>query len=165
MKLALAHEMQQLDRAAIDQYNIPGIVLMENAGCGTVDYMLRELGSVANKSALIFVGPGNNGGDGLVIARRIHKLGGFPFIVYLVDPQKFKGDALTNYNSVTQLKLPFKVMLDAKSLENFSTDELGPEPDNKLWAIIDAVFGTGLQRPLTGHFLAAVNFMNYLSKA
>ena len=47
MKLALAHEMQQLDRVAIDQYNIPGIVLMENAGCGTVDYMLRELGSVA----------------------------------------------------------------------------------------------------------------------
>jgi len=164
MKLALAHEMQQLDRAAIDQYNIPGIVLMENAGCGTVDYMLRELGSVANKSALIVVGPGNNGGDGLVIARKIHKLGGFPFIIYLVDPKKFKGDSLINYNSVTQLKLPFKVMLDAESFENLSIDELGLEPNNNFWAIVDAVFGTGLQRSLTGHFLAAVNFMNYLSK-
>lgn len=165
MKLALAREMQQLDQAAINQHNIPGIVLMENAGLGTVNHMLRELGPVTGKAALIFAGPGNNGGDGLVIARRIHELGGFPSIVYLQDPQKFIGDAATNYNSVVQLKLPSTILLNAEKLAQLSLEDLGIPSDCKLWAIIDSIFGTGLQRPLTGHYLAVVNCINRLRKS
>ncbi|HHO48466.1 MAG TPA: bifunctional ADP-dependent NAD(P)H-hydrate dehydratase/NAD(P)H-hydrate epimerase, partial [Desulfobacteraceae bacterium] len=64
MKLATAAEMQELDRTAIEGFGIPGIVLMENAGRGTVDCMVREFGPAAGKLAPVFVGPGNNGGDG-----------------------------------------------------------------------------------------------------
>lgn len=52
---------------------------MENAGRGTVDFLCSRLGQVAGKMAPSFVGPGNNGGDGLVIARHLHQLGGLPF--------------------------------------------------------------------------------------
>jgi NAD(P)H-hydrate epimerase len=122
--------------------------------------MLQELGPATGKASIIFVGPGNNGGDGLVIARRLHQLGGFPFIVYLVDPQKLKGDAAVNYETVKELKLPFKVILDTETMICFPDKERGPTFDDPPWAIIDAVFGTGLQRPLSGHFLAAVNYIN-----
>ena len=96
MKLAMAAEMQNLDRAAIEGYGIPGIVLMENAGRGTVECMIADLGPPAGKLVPVFVGPGNNGGDGLVIARYIHQYGGIPYIITLVEPEGMKGDAAVN---------------------------------------------------------------------
>ncbi|MDH3392121.1 MAG: NAD(P)H-hydrate epimerase, partial [Desulfobulbaceae bacterium] len=165
MKLARASEMQQLDRTAIEQYQIPGIVLMENAGRGTVEYMFKKLGPVTGRSVLIFVGPGNNGGDGLVIGRRLHKLGGLPLIVYLVDPQNFKGDAATNYQSVVELNIPGRVILDADDLNSFSMEDDLHGQAKPPWAIVDAVFGTGLQRYLAGHFEAAVHCMNRIREA
>ncbi|MCL7488810.1 MAG: NAD(P)H-hydrate dehydratase [Desulfobulbaceae bacterium] len=164
MKLARAHEMQQLDRAAIDQYHIPGAVLMENAGSATVDHMLRELGPVAGRDALLFVGPGNNGGDGMVIARRLFQLGGSPFIVFLIDPQKFKGDAAVNYDTVKALNIPSRVILDADAMAGFTGEIINAIVKRPPWAIIDAIFGTGLQRPLAGHFLEAVNAINRINK-
>lgn len=162
MKLASASEMQQLDRTTIEQFQIPGIVLMENAGRGTVDYLLRTLGPVKGRSVLIFSGPGNNGGDGLVIARRLHQHGGKPFIISLVSSKKLKGDAATNYKSISELKIPFVTIQNTDTLDAFQLDL--PELTLPLWAIVDSVFGTGLQRPLTGHFEAAVNCMNRLRK-
>jgi len=76
MKIAMAAEMQQLDRLTIDAFGIPGIVLMENAGQGTVAFMERELGPCTGRTIVLFIGPGNNGGDGLVIARRVQQNGG-----------------------------------------------------------------------------------------
>lgn len=162
MRLARAREMRQLDSAAIDQYRIPGIILMENAGLGTVDYLLGILGPVSGKAVLLFIGPGNNGGDGLVIARRLHQLGGLPFIIYLVDPVKLKGDAAVNYHIVQEFKLPSRVILDAETLDHFTIEDAGSASGRGLWAIIDAVFGTGLKRPLASHFLAAVHCINRL---
>ena len=71
MKLATASAMQALDQAAIHDIGIPGIVLMENAGSGTVDRMEQTFGTVRDTSVIIFVGPGNNGGDGLAVARHL----------------------------------------------------------------------------------------------
>ena len=85
MKLPNAHEMRELDQSAINDFHIPGIVLMENAGVGTVRMMTRELGSPANSFALIFIGPGNNGGDGLVIGRHLHQKGCKPIFFFLID--------------------------------------------------------------------------------
>lgn len=162
MRLARAQEMRQLDCAAIEQYRIPGIVLMENAGLGTVDYLLKILGPVTGRPVLLFIGPGNNGGDGLVIARRLHQLGGLPFIVFLVDPLKLKGDAAVNYKKVEKLKLPSRIMVAPGPLDRFTVNDIPPAAGNPPWAVIDALFGTGLQRMLTGHFLAAVNCINRL---
>jgi ADP-dependent NAD(P)H-hydrate dehydratase / NAD(P)H-hydrate epimerase len=160
MKLASAVEMRNLDRTAIDRFGIPGIVLMENAGRGTVDCMIREFGPVDGKLAPIFVGPGNNGGDGLVIARRLHQLGGHPYIVYLVDPSGLKGDAGTNAAIVRQLNLPHRVAATDDELDAGVADIRRLGGMHRVWSVIDAIFGTGLQRPVAGHFLAAVNRIN-----
>ena len=162
MKLARAREMQDLDRTAIDRYRIPGAVLMENAGRGTVACMIRELGPVEGKLVPIFIGPGNNGGDGLVIARHIHELGGFPYIVYLVEPAGLKGDAAANSAIVRQLALPHRVAVADEDLNDAVGDLHRLRNIHPAWSLVDALFGTGLQRPLTGHFLSAVNCINEL---
>lgn len=165
MKLASASDMQQLDRKAIEQFGIPGIVLMENAGRGTVEFMLRELGSPSGKPVIIFVGPGNNGGDGLVIARKLHQLGALPHIIYLVDPAELKGDAAANCNAAQKSRIPFSILHKEDKLQSLEKDLLSLGTKQHPWAIVDAVFGTGLRRELTGHYLAAVDCINRLKKS
>ncbi|MBE0582713.1 MAG: hypothetical protein IH612_03010 [Desulfofustis sp.] len=82
MKLPGSKEMKAIDRCAIDEFGIPGIVLMENAGTGTVRLMEKHLGALKGTFALILVGPGNNGGDGLVIGRHLHQLGCEPIFFF-----------------------------------------------------------------------------------
>jgi len=163
MKLARAIEMQNLDRLAIEKYGIPGAVLMENAGRGTVDCMIREFGPVGGKLVPVFVGPGNNGGDGLVIARHVHQAGGHPFIIYLVEPGSLTGDAALNCSIVTQAELPCCTVLDGYGWEVAANKISGFRKKWPVWSLVDAVFGTGLKRPLSGHFLEAVEDINRLS--
>ena len=96
MKLPGSEEMRAIDRCAIEEYGIPGVVLMENAGAATVRLLERELKNLKNSFALIFIGPGNNGGDGLVIGRHLHQLGCEPIFFFLVNPDKLSGDAAIN---------------------------------------------------------------------
>jgi len=103
MKLANAKQMRKLDETAINDYGIPGIVLMENAGVGTVQAINETYGPFEDHTVIIIVGPGNNGGDGLVIARHILQQGGFPIVFLLVSPEKIKGDAATNLQIVQNL--------------------------------------------------------------
>lgn len=162
MKLATAAEMQCLDRTAIEEFNIPGIVLMENAGRGTVEFMVRELGPVRGRPVIIFVGPGNNGGDGLVIARHLHQLGGRPFIFFLVDPERLQGDAAGNFRIVRRLRLPMHIIAGADDLDAAAKKIAGIRVGAPVWSLVDAIFGTGLKRPLAGRFLATVNLINRL---
>jgi len=160
MKLAKASEMQELDRCAIEQYRIPGTILMENAGRGTFSFMVDELGPVTGKSAVIFVGPGNNGGDGLVIARCIIQAGGYPLIVYLVPPDKLRGDAAHNQKIAEKSAPASLVVAKEEDIEVAYRDILKFMTGSPPWSIVDAIFGTGLQRPLEGKYLAAVRLVN-----
>ena len=99
-----------VDLIAMEDFKIPGIVLMENAGLGTVRMMEKELGSPAHSFALIFIGPGNNGGDGLVIGRHLHQRGCKPIFFFLVSPDTLKGDAAANMVIVHKLRLPFHII-------------------------------------------------------
>jgi len=83
---------------------------------------------------LILCGGGNNGGDGLAIARHLHNCGAEVFIALTTRPEDYKGDALTNFNIISEMKLPF-APLDAAKIR--LTNAL---------LIIDAIFGTGLNR-------------------
>lgn len=161
MKLPKAHEMQALDRCAIEQFGIPGIVLMENAGLGTVLMMEQEVGSCQGKFAIIFVGPGNNGGDGLVIGRHLHQRGCEPIFFFLVNPDSLTGDAATNLNIVRQLRLPFHVIDNRTRVETVPVLYKQIESRGKpCYCVIDSIFGTGLDRGLDGHFSDAINLIN-----
>ena len=162
MQLATAAEMQHLDRVAIEEYRIPGMVLMENAGRGTVDFMVSELGPPEGKLLPVFVGPGNNGGDGLVIARLVHQLGGLPFLLFCTAPDRLQGDAARNAAIAASLDLPARVIGDRDALDSAVEVLRAMAISRPVWSVVDALFGTGMKRPLTGNFLEAVRCINLL---
>jgi ADP-dependent NAD(P)H-hydrate dehydratase / NAD(P)H-hydrate epimerase len=162
MKLPNAAEMRGIDQSAIKDYHIPGIVLMENAGLGTVRMMEEELGSPNNSFALIFIGPGNNGGDGLVIGRHLRQRGCKPIFFFLVNPDNLTGDAAANMTIVRKLRIPFHIIDSTARVQTLPV--LYKQFINQgkpCYAIIDAIFGTGLSKSVTEQFAETINFINY----
>lgn len=161
MKLPTAQEMKALDKCAIEEFGIPGIVLMENAGLGTVRVMEKHLGECKDTFACILVGPGNNGGDGLVIGRHLHQMGCKPVFFFLVNPDKLQGDAATNLAIIKKLRLPFHVIDTDSRVQTipvlFKQIESRGMP---CYAIIDAIFGTGLARDVTDHYATVIDMIN-----
>ena len=166
MILPNAEQMRQIDQCAINEFKIPGIVLMENAGAGTVSYMERLLGDLAHGLFPIFIGPGNNGGDGLVIARHLHQRKAVPLLVFLVEPTRLKGDSATNLAIVKELGLSSLICTDSPGLQQVARtiDRLAPTHGGPV-ALIDAIFGTGLDRNIRGHFFDAIELINSLSSS
>lgn len=154
MKLALAEEMRRLDLAATEDCRIPALILMENAGRGTVDAMVAHFGEMAGRVVAIVAGPGNNGGDGLVIARHLLQRGANPLIFLLVAPEQLKGDAAANLAMVCHLDIPILVTNDREKIPSLRKGlaDCG--------LIVDAIFGTGLTRVLSGHYAEAVAAIN-----
>lgn len=162
MKLPSAAEMRALDKSAIKDYHIPGILLMENAGLGTVRMMDKELGNPENSFALIFIGPGNNGGDGLVIGRHLHQRGCKPIFFFLVDPDKLTEDAATNMVIVQKLRLPFHIIDSSSRVQTLPVlYKQFINQGQRCYVIIDAIFGTGLSRSVANHFTDIINFINF----
>jgi len=128
--------VRELDRRAVEDYHIPSIVLMENAGRGAAD-ILETLG--INGPVVICCGKGNNAGDGLVVARHLDLRGYKVQIVLLMPGDSLTGDALLNYQIVRAAQLPLTVLPN-----NASEDSIAACLDNGDW-ILDALLGTGAQ--------------------
>ncbi|MBB5346437.1 NAD(P)H-hydrate dehydratase [Desulfoprunum benzoelyticum] len=161
MKLPTAVEMRALDRSAIEDFGIPGIVLMENAGLGTVHEMIRDLGPCENSFALIFIGPGNNGGDGFVIGRHLHQRGCQPIFFIMVNPDALTGDAAVNFQIVEKLKLPFHIIDSTVRVSTIPV--LLKQIESRglpCFAVVDALFGTGLGRDIDGRFADVIDLIN-----
>jgi hydroxyethylthiazole kinase-like uncharacterized protein yjeF len=146
MKLATREIIREIDRISIEEYGIPGLILMENAGRAVAKVVLEEFPDA--KKIAIFAGGGNNGGDGFVVAR--HLLGeGLDVTTYLaVDPKKYKGDALTNFEALR--KIGGKLVELKNGFSEYKDADL----------IIDALFGTGLDREVEGFYREIINFIN-----
>jgi hydroxyethylthiazole kinase-like uncharacterized protein yjeF len=161
MKLPGSEEMRAIDTCAIEEYGIPGMVLMENAGSATVRLMEKQLNKVKGSFALIFIGPGNNGGDGLVIGRHLHQLGCEPIFFFLINPDNLTGDAATNLTIVKRLRLPLHVIDSVNRVKTISVLFKQIESRGKpCCAIVDAIFGTGLVREIKGHYADAIELIN-----
>lgn len=136
MRPSLSREqIRELDRRAIEEYGVPGIVLMENAGRGVVD-TLRAL--KARGPFLIACGKGNNAGDGFVIARHLDLLGHAVQIALWADPEELEGDAACNYQIAVRSGLPIAAGAErAEAVVAEAATEAG-------W-ILDALLGTGIR--------------------
>ena len=138
-----AFDVRELDRHAIETAGIPGIDLMERAGLESFR-TLRERWPAVRRVAVV-AGPGNNGGDGFVVARLAAREGLSASVVLIGDAARIRGDALAAYRR----------MLDTvPELEPVRC--LGEDPD----IIVDALFGTGLTRDVVGAAAEAVRRMN-----
>ncbi len=155
MKVVKAAQMQALDRETIEDVGIHGLILMENAGRGTAEIIMSTFGQeLSQKGALVVAGPGNNGGDGFVIARHLVQAGHDVHVISLAPDEKFRGDALVNLGIVRNLGIPVTLCVSEEVLlENYAAFE-------QAGVIVDALFGTGLGRPLAGRFAQAVGYMN-----
>lgn len=131
-------QVREIDRRAIQQLGMSGLVLMENAGRGVVD-TLWELG--IDGPVLIFCGGGNNGGDGFVIARHLDARLKSVKIVLCADPEKLHGDAAENFRLLTATHVPIQT-LGSES----GTSPLPGDLASADW-IVDALLGTGSRGP------------------
>ena len=102
MKVSTTSEMRSMDKRAITDYGIADLLLMENAGLAATSVLLNEIG-IRDKKFVVFCGAGNNGGDGFVVARKIHSGGGAVKIFLLGDESRLKGSAKINYEMVSKL--------------------------------------------------------------
>ena len=155
MAIALTREqVRRVDRIAIDEYGIPGIVLMENAARSVADEAAQFIHDPTIQSIAIFCGGGNNGGDGYAVARHLHIHGYNVNVFAISDPGKLKGDAAINRAIVEKMAIP--------SFDVFETAQFdAAEP---LWTksslIIDAILGTGFvgeMKPHVARVIAAIN--------
>src|SRR6478736_1407737 len=148
-------EMRRFDAHASQACQVPSLLLMENAGRGAADVIARELALSPGSGARVVVvcGAGNNGGDGFVVARRLLTLGADPRVYLLVNAERLSGDALSNYQSFLGVGGQV-VEIDANQLSVFSSALEGAS------GVVDALFGTGLDRPVTGFHKYAIEFMN-----
>src|SRR5262249_41282610 len=98
MKILTAAEMRDVDKRTIEA-GIPGIVLMENAACRLVEFLAAGFAPLEQQRILVLCGKGNNGGDGMAIARQIHvRFPDAPLQVELFcEPSELAGDAAANY--------------------------------------------------------------------
>src|SRR5262245_10038656 len=145
-------EVRELDRRAIEEFGVPGVVLMENAGRGAAELLL-SLG--ARGPVVICCGKGNNGGDGFVSARHldIHQVA--VRVLLFAKPEELTGDAAVNYRIAARAGLPIEVCAGTGvNLAAVRTELAGAE-----W-VVDALFGTGLSGPVRApidEVIAAIN--------
>ena len=154
MKVSTVAQMRNLDRSATDEFGISQDLLMENAGQAVYFVMLKEF-RIKNRKFVIFCGSGNNGGDGLVVARKIHSNGGDVKIFLLDDETKFRGAAKRNFDIVS--KMPIEIS-KVSSIESIKCDVLNSD------AIVDAIFGTGLTREVSGTYKDVIQLINESKK-
>jgi len=142
--------LREIDRLAVERYSMPSILLMENAARGLASVAMEMLdldGSHPGSSSnvLILVCPGNNGGDGLAAARHLHNHGVAVRCLLARRADAYTGDAAINLRIARQMGLALHDVsdLDAKGIADRAADEQ--------WdLVIDALFGTGLGRPIEG---------------
>lgn len=140
MRLVQAATMRDLDLEATRRYGIPGIILMENAGLSVVQNVLARFWECcpSGRRVLILAGPGNNGGDGLVVGRHLYNRGAEVEIVLTAPPDSYCGDAAANLKIVTSAGIPYWVF-DAVDFDRLSTAL------DRAELIVDALFGTGFR--------------------
>jgi len=147
-------EVRDVDRRAVDDFGLPGIVLMENAGRNAAAIVHSLAAASESKGTIAVVcGKGNNAGDGFVIARHLENLGHDVRLLLTCTPRDFTGDASLNLHVAERSGLPLEWLANAEP-EKWERTLLGAE-----W-IVDALLGTGATGPARGTIATAIDAIN-----
>ncbi|MGE0406006.1 MAG: NAD(P)H-hydrate dehydratase [Candidatus Korobacteraceae bacterium] len=150
MKILTAAEMCECDRVTSERQGVPSLTLMENAGTAVAEFLLARYPTA--RRITVLCGKGNNGGDGFVVARKLHQVGRVVEVVLLADASEVRGDAaamlqrlpvpLTRVQSEEQMRKESRISLEGGDL------------------IVDAILGTGFRPPVKGLYAAAITAIN-----
>lgn len=158
MKLVTSAEMREIDRVTSQRFGVPSLTLMENAGSAVAEFALRSYPNA--KIFGVICGKGNNGGDGLVVARKLHEAGKEVRLLLLADPAELKGDAAENFRRLPQSDEsqnysggpPYAFFVGW----GFSESKFVFQSD----ILIDAILGSGFRPPVHGIYAQAIAKLN-----
>jgi len=147
MKVLTADQMREVDRRTIEA-GVPSLVLMENAGLRVVEFLQERFAPLRNHRVAVFCGKGNNGGDGLAIARQLYmrRMVAALYVVLACDPSELRGDAAANYQMLSFLGCPVHL-------------EVTPEM-HAATIVIDALLGTGVRGAAAGRIAELIHEIN-----
>lgn len=137
-------QIRELDILAIEHVGIPGLVLMENAGRAVAEFVYQILANPPRAKVVVLCGPGNNGGDGYVVARMLRNAGVPAGVVLAAARDRVRGDAAANLRIYERLEAP---LLDASAS---GSDERVSEAIATSAVVVDALLGTGSSGPPRG---------------
>jgi len=150
MKIATVAQMRAMDQSAIEDFGIPETLLMENAGLAAYR-VLRDHFPLVGRDILVLCGSGNNGGDGLVVARKIFSDGGRPRVLLLGDPKRYRGASAVNWQIIQRLGI---------DVIPYSTIAIVEDRIAACDLIVDGILGTGLSKPVRGHYAEVIERVN-----
>jgi hydroxyethylthiazole kinase-like uncharacterized protein yjeF len=154
MKVLSATQMREADRLTTERYGIPGIELMENAGNAIAEFLLERFPELHRRKILVLCGKGNNGGDGMVIARKLKDSGCAAVVFLFANPGSVEGDAAANLKRWQQGLGELYVVTSEAEWETAraALDEAD--------LIVDALLGTGLRGPVEGLLAKVIEALN-----
>ncbi len=144
MKLLTAAQMREADRLTTERYGIPSIELMENAGTAIAEFLREKFPDIRGRKILVLCGKGNNGGDGLVVARLLNDFGCTAVVFLFANPGSVEGDAAVNLKRWQRGLGELYVVTSEAEWESARPALI--EAD----LIVDALLGTGLRGPVEG---------------
>ncbi|GMT48392.1 MAG: bifunctional NAD(P)H-hydrate repair enzyme Nnr [bacterium] len=146
MRIVDAQQIREIDRQTIEDYGIASPVLMERAGLSVVNRIKQCLD--LSVRVLVLAGSGNNGGDGLVVARLLHNEGWDVRVFLISSPEKLSHDCLRQYETAKKMGV------------GIFTEKLPVLKDLRGSLVIDAILGTGLNKPLRGEIANLADRVN-----
>lgn len=140
-----ASDIYNMEQSAKELFGLTDEILMENAGFAVVNKVLKK--AKKNSKIVVLAGPGNNGGDGFVTARHLLSHGFYVDVFYTGDDDMYKNAAKTNLEILKKLGVTLRPFTSIDTLDNYNI-------------IIDAIFGIGLKRKITGIYENIINLAN-----
>src|SRR6516165_8745148 len=180
-------EVRRLDVQAAEQLGLPSLLLMENAGRGAAGWLAELAGAIppdaggrpfsppastpdpdvprrgTSPRVLILCGPGNNGGDGGVVARHLDAWGFAVRVIWLTSSNELRGDAAVQWSILAKSGVQQLAWFDSYPDRSSFEDHLASTIAGTDW-IIDGLLGTGLSRPVEGAMRVLIEFINNSGK-
>jgi len=154
MKVLTAAQMREADRITSQRYGIPSLQLMENAGAAIAEFLRQTFPGLQQRKIVVLCGKGNNGGDGIVVARLLKDSGCAPEVFLFADPGAVQGDAAANLKRWQQGLGKLRVATSLPEWESARGILDGAD------LIVDALLGTGLHGPVKGLLASVINDVN-----
>lgn len=158
MKAATANEMREIDRSAIQDYGVPGAVLMENAGVAVVRQLETIIDQVADRKFCILAGKGNNGGDGYVIARHLVNQGARVKVFLLGEKTAVSGDAKINLDIIDRMGIDVIEIVTERDWDKIKVAATFAD------CLVDALLGTGFRGEIEGELALLIDIINAAGK-